>query len=221
MRRVLMTAALTMAAMGASVPAYASATLNPINGFLPTKITADEGNGDTHDIVHGTDGVSPQDVIYDGNVDIAITGGGGYAEIDPGKGVTNFTTLIIDPLNDFVQYEFSLQTLADANISVYYMLAGDVTETWHLTDSGSVSDPFSQDANGNTNYVLSSDQVLTKLKITSDVGLKFVKQNSITLGSVQAPIPEPATWALMLLGFGGMGMALRRSRRRKTLMQIA
>jgi hypothetical protein len=36
-----------------------------------------------------------------------------------------------------------------------------------------------------------------------------------------APVPEPATWALMLLGFGGMGMALRRSRRRKTLMQIA
>ena len=35
------------------------------------------------------------------------------------------------------------------------------------------------------------------------------------------PVPEPATWALMLLGFGGIGMALRRSRRTATLMQIA
>ena len=35
-------------------------------------------------------------------------------------------------------------------------------------------------------------------------------------------VPEPATWGMMLLGFGGMGMALRRSRRRTSaLMQIA
>jgi PEP-CTERM motif len=35
-------------------------------------------------------------------------------------------------------------------------------------------------------------------------------------------VPEPGTWALMLLGFGGIGMAMRRSRRRTgALMQIA
>src|SRR5438270_1517131 len=33
-------------------------------------------------------------------------------------------------------------------------------------------------------------------------------------------VPEPATWALMLLGFGGIGMAIRR-RRRPALAQIA
>jgi hypothetical protein len=33
-----------------------------------------------------------------------------------------------------------------------------------------------------------------------------------------AAVPEPATWAMMLLGFGGMGVALRR-RRRSTLAQ--
>lgn len=34
-------------------------------------------------------------------------------------------------------------------------------------------------------------------------------------------VPEPATWAMMLLGFGGMGVSLRRRRRSATAMQIA
>ena len=35
-------------------------------------------------------------------------------------------------------------------------------------------------------------------------------------------VPEPATWAMMLMGFGGIGMAMRRSRRRNAaLMQVA
>lgn len=34
------------------------------------------------------------------------------------------------------------------------------------------------------------------------------------IGDINAPaVPEPATWSLMLLGFGGIGMALRRPRR--------
>lgn len=40
--------------------------------------------------------------------------------------------------------------------------------------------------------------------------------------SVEGPagVPEPGTWAMMLLGFGGIGVAIRR-RRRLTLAQIA
>jgi PEP-CTERM motif len=35
-------------------------------------------------------------------------------------------------------------------------------------------------------------------------------------------VPEPATWAMMLIGFGGMGMAMRRtSRRSAALPQVA
>jgi hypothetical protein len=35
------------------------------------------------------------------------------------------------------------------------------------------------------------------------------------------PMPEPGTWALMLLGFGVTGMAIRRSRKTSLLTQIA
>lgn len=40
-------------------------------------------------------------------------------------------------------------------------------------------------------------------------------------GQINAPaVPEPATWGLMMLGFGGIGMVVRRHRRR-VLQQIA
>jgi hypothetical protein len=35
------------------------------------------------------------------------------------------------------------------------------------------------------------------------------------------PVPEPATWALMLVGFGGIGMAMRRRKANGRLLQIA
>jgi hypothetical protein len=217
MRRALITALATVA-IGYATPALAGVTLNTLNGNLSDKIKADEGDGDTHPFVYGTDGAAPQDVLYTGNVDIAITGGSGFAEIDPGKDVTNFTQLTIDPTFDFVGYEFAVQTLDDANITVEYMLASD-PGNWHIITGGLVSDPFAQAANGNNNYLVSSTDPMTELRLTSDVGFKEVKQNAIIL----APgVPEPGTWALMLLGFAGVGVAMRRSRRRQPgLMQVA
>jgi hypothetical protein len=40
-------------------------------------------------------------------------------------------------------------------------------------------------------------------------------------GQPVGSVPEPATWTMMLLGFGGIGMAMRGRRRRQTLAQIA
>ncbi|HKP33397.1 MAG TPA: FxDxF family PEP-CTERM protein [Sphingomicrobium sp.] len=41
-----------------------------------------------------------------------------------------------------------------------------------------------------------------------------------TLNVQTAPVPEPATWAMMLLGFGATGLMIRR-RRRPVLAQLA
>lgn len=38
------------------------------------------------------------------------------------------------------------------------------------------------------------------------------------LGSGAPAVPEPATWALMLLGFGAVGFQMRRSRTRRALL---
>jgi hypothetical protein len=47
-----------------------------------------------------------------------------------------------------------------------------------------------------------------------------VLQWSYPTGQPVGSVPEPATWAMMLLGFGGIGVAMRR-RRKEALTQIA
>jgi hypothetical protein len=44
--------------------------------------------------------------------------------------------------------------------------------------------------------------------------------NTAITGTIRTAVPEPATWALMLLGFGGIGLTMQR-RRRPALAQIA
>ena len=43
----------------------------------------------------------------------------------------------------------------------------------------------------------------------------------ITFTPNQAPVPEPATWAMMLFGFAGIGWQLRRTRRTGAIAQLA
>ncbi len=50
---------------------------------------------------------------------------------------------------------------------------------------------------------------------TNDDGFK------LTAITVTPAVPEPGTWAMMLIGFGGVGVALRRRRKPNGLMQIA
>lgn len=45
--------------------------------------------------------------------------------------------------------------------------------------------------------------------------------NGSDIGDPVPGVPEPASWAMLLLGFGGIGAAMRRSRRRTALMQVA
>ena len=51
-------------------------------------------------------------------------------------------------------------------------------------------------------------QTLTFLSIGTPDGLPPMA----ALDGVSLTVPEPATWAMMLLGFGGMGATLRRRR---------
>jgi len=72
----------------------------------------------------------------------------------------------------------------------------------------------------------SSNSLTMSVNLTPSTNYTFVYSGNLTnSGNISgnaafAAVPEPATWGLMLLGFGGIGMAMRR-RRRPALAQVA
>src|SRR5437764_2235437 len=49
----------------------------------------------------------------------------------------------------------------------------------------------------------------------------FAPNNALLSANGVLPVPEPATWLMMLLGFGGIGVVVRRSRGKAAIMQVA
>jgi hypothetical protein len=86
------------------------------------------------------------------------------------------------------------------------------------------SNTLNLDGNGNNYFNITGTQGSTfgGFRITlnpTNTGVGAL-QNVRVQTSVAAAVPEPGTWALMLLGFGGVGVTLRR-RRSRTLPQFA
>ena len=63
----------------------------------------------------------------------------------------------------------------------------------------------------------SSSQTASLLQY-ANVGTPGVLGGNLTITQVAAAVPEPASWALMLLGFGAIGVAMRR---RKAALPLA
>ena len=81
---------------------------------------------------------------------------------------------------------------------------------------------FTLDDNGQNFFtaVASNGELIKTVQINSTVGLADIEQVRIGVGPIGAVIPEPATWAMMILGFFGMGATLR-SRRRTKISALA
>jgi hypothetical protein len=98
------------------------------------------------------------------------------------------------------------------------------TSTMHLSVNGGaftfdvpnflITDPL---GNGENKFILSATggDAIHTLDFTFDPGVDHIQQ--IRVGDVVGSVPEPATWAMMILGFGGVGALLRRSRERRAV----
>jgi hypothetical protein len=138
------------------------------------------------------------------NGDLSTNSGAATVFAANGSLLTNLTFTI---LTGFTAAEFNLENGSPTSFLV------------NLTDSG--GDTFSQtlsSLNGSNifNIVAPAGTSYTSATFTSTGG-GFADFKQLRIAAASA-VPEAGTWAMMLLGFGAIGMALRRSHRDKAAL---
>jgi hypothetical protein len=196
------------------------------------------GNGGSADVgldITGTLGAgpsAPEIVHFTGDTtdtgssnELMIQGGAGQAEITGATSTGNDTF-------DLVSGNIFLS--GNAGMDWIEMAFGDVTGgtiTFTLSALDSLGNPesiapfmYSLDPNGENKFAFEAlnGESITNLA-WSITGGTAGDIRQVRIASTEAgvpPVPEPATWGMMLLGFAGVGMALRR-KRPTLLSQIA
>jgi len=244
MRKLTLLAAASAVALIPSA-ANATVTLSLGNNGLTNQIHLDSTQTNTGtNTVHGITQTGNTQVSWTSTslIDGSSPNSNGYAQIKDSATVDNIPwtdlTIFLTNGGGFTGYEFSIDYAAQvvgngrgqnpppAFLTIGYQLIGGGIGSFtfnaldpvlqHLMFTNSANVDFRLDATG--------ADVISRIFLTSTAPIFEEKQNDIALAPVVVPpppppVPEPATWAMMLLGLGVTGMAVRRSRRRKALIE--
>lgn len=196
-RSLLAAAALALSAG----PAFADITVlpGPFGGALDP-VTLDEGPLDI--FINGLVGDEDTPVLFTGAENLEVQG----QSIRAATGDFNFLLFTLtDPTLGFTAATFNLDALTSGFATI---LAYDQFGT---TFGGA----FAVDAAGQNffNVTASNNQLIQRVLIMSSVPLADISQIRIGDIGAFAPIPEPAAWAMMIVGVGGVGGVLRRRKR--------
>lgn len=137
------------------------------------------------------------------------------------SGLSNPFTATLSFMNQLAgQYSFQLGTIANTSGG-----ANDLDFTSAVltgTGLGSAGISFNRTSGDNDlieNLVLQNidlaagNYTLTVMGTTSGRNGSFSGSTAFTAAAATGAVPEPATWAMMLLGFGAVGYGMRRQRR--------
>jgi hypothetical protein len=147
---------------------------------------------------HDSNGAPPANSIPYDTQYLSVLGNGGVS--------INFGALTSGPVKSF---EFDWGSIDAYNSLVIHSSAGDVTVLPGTSSFPNLANGDQVAAGTNGLFMVNGNagETFSGITLTSN-------QNSFEVDNLAvAAVPEPATWAMMILGLGAMGMALRNRRR--------
>ena len=131
-----------------------------------------------------------------------VYGTGNYLSVEGGQSETltfaagvNKVALYIGSVDAYNDLNFLFQGASSVNVN------GSALGAVSGADNGAQTE-----ANTNGEFVFTFDKPITSLTLSSS-------SNSFEIASISAAVPEPATWAMMIMGLAGVGAALRNRRK--------
>jgi hypothetical protein len=213
-----MTALASAAIALSTTPAMAAATLQQCTSGAScvsgtTNVNLDEFNSPGALVVTGNVGVGGPEVEFTSTNGLLETNTGAATIFRADDGIlTQLTFTLLT--GSFTAAEFNLLQGSDSTIDITLTAVGGGTTTFSVVNPTG-SNVFDIIAGAGESYTTASFS-------TTGGGFDTFKQLRLVLAQPTTPVPEPATWAMMLLGFCGVGMAIRRSRKSNgRLLQIA
>jgi hypothetical protein len=225
MRKMFVAAAAVIALAAFSAPASAATLVLDQSGTNLAEMIHSNGtqSGTSLNLVSAPSAFS---INYSSSDSLSVTGNG-VAQVDGSSG--GFTDVTIAPLSNiaFTAFKFNLGMPGKGGYTGAFTFdamltfVGGATQTFDnfVAGNGNGANRFTFAAQGSEliNQIFLSDleAIYTKNSngsiISGPVDFDNIKQASFNFDAVSG-VPEPATWAEFILGFGAIGVALRRRR---------
>lgn len=212
MDKLLLSTAMTIGALAVAGPASAAITLS--SGSFGGPLGVHSIPGQSSATVLGTVTSAPGPLVTLSTTgDLLNTSGGGEAKFEADDGAMNDLSILFSQAYQAVTFNLNVPVQSTSTMT---LSVNGGAFTFSVPDA-LIPDPL---GNGQNKFILAATggDSITRLDFTFSTGVQDIRQIRVQDGL--SPIPEPATWAMMIIGFGAAGTMLRSRRRRSVFATV-